>query len=302
MIKRTRAMTDKNGYLRTDLAAEAYALPSQGISETREQAHGFPVHRISVSIEKKGYPPKGDYITAELGKLWLLEADISRRASELLSELIKELSAPYFDPAKKNASVMTVCLGNRRMIADAVGPLCAEGLIVTRHLKDQRPDIFEGFGNIQLSSVTAGVMGDTGIEAAELALSVIGAIKPQMVIAIDALAAKCTERLCSSVQLSNAGISPGSGIGNRRQAISYDTLGVPVISIGVPTVVHSSALIWNALEKANITEVSQELESILENEKSFFVMPKDADIAVTALAKVISNAVNLAFLGIPELS
>ena len=132
-------------------------------------------------------------------------------------------------------------------------------------------------------------------------MSAVKTVKPSVVICIDALAARHVGRLATTVQLSDTGISPGSGIGNHRKEISLATLGIPVISIGVPTVVQSATLVWDALEKAGITSPDEALIEVLENEKSFFVTPKNTDVAVASQAELVAKAINKSFLGFSEL-
>ena len=281
------------------MAQEQITQASEGVTVTEETVNGFSVHRLRVNRPLSSLPPVGSYITVTLGKLWHGSDDSISAAEELISKLLLELAAPYL--TDKHCSVLAVCLGNRRIISDAVGPICSEDLIVTRHLKDEFPRLYRALGETQLSALTPGVVGETGIETLELVLSAASRVKPNVIIAIDALAAKGIDRLATAVQLSDAGISPGSGIGNRRRGLGRDTLGVPVISVGIPTVVHSSTLIWNTLEAAGIDTSSDKLTQLLENGRSFFVSPTDVDIAVEFLAKLVAHAVNHAFLGISKL-
>jgi spore protease len=196
---------------------------------------------------------------------------------------------------------LVLCLGNRRVTADAIGPLCAERIIATRHLEHLHPRLLKEFGGFKLSALTPGVSGETGIEALDLVLGAVKAAKPQVVLAIDALAARDTERLGTSVQLTDTGISPGLGIGNRRKAISEKTLGIPVISLGVPTVAHSATLIRDALERSGVRLNDASIEAALSTGGDLFVTPRDCDSTVASMSDIISRAVNLAFLGFQRL-
>jgi spore protease len=151
-----------------------------------------------------------------------------------------------------------------------------------------------------LAAIAPGVVGQTGIETAELIRSAVEAISPSVLICIDALAARSVDRLAVTVQLSNTGIAPGSGIGNHRQAINRDFLGIPVIAIGVPTVVDSSTMVYGMLEKAGVTEISEALETELENGRSFFVTLKETDTATAEMARLIARAIQLAFSVTPS--
>lgn len=295
-------LTTDESYIRTDLAAEracTAARACSGASEYRENINGFDIHDLRIRARSAELPPPGRYITVTLGRLWLATRERAADAASTVSLLLRRLICGHLSALPR--SVLTVCLGNRRITSDAVGPLCAEELIVTRHLKTEAPEIYRGFGCREHSVIIPGVVGDTGIETSDMIRSAVRSASPELVIAVDALAARSSDRLATALQLSDVGISPGSGVNNRRTAIDRETLGVPVISVGAPTVVHSSTLVWDALKKAGVTHVPPELQEILENEKSFFVTPKEADIAVAAQAQLISSAINLTLFGIPRI-
>ena len=145
-------------------------------------------------------------------------------------------------------AVLVAGLGNRAMTPDAVGPLAVEHLLVTRHLISALPNCFGSFRAV--SAVTPGVLGQSGVESAEAVAALVRELQPAAVIAVDALAARRTERLCTTVQLSDTGIAPGSGVGNHRHPLNRETLGVPVIAIGVPTVIDGATLAADLLESA----------------------------------------------------
>ncbi|MBQ9115654.1 MAG: GPR endopeptidase [Clostridia bacterium] len=287
--------------IRTDMAIEQIADRAEaidGFDIKEETSSGFHIHRLTVTAASTHLPLPGSYITVTLGKLWLHPNDRIEAAEKLLSDIMRELFESF---SQKPRSVLVVCLGNRRITSDSIGPLCSEKIIVTRHLKSEFPEIYRSFGEIGLSLITPGVVGDTGIETCETVLSAVNTVSPDIVIAVDALAARDTDRLTASVQISDAGIAPGSGIGNHRKALDRETLGVPVISIGIPTVVHSSTLVLDLLEKSETELNSPKLRRLLENENGFFVTPKDADTSVEFYAKTVAHAVNLTFFGIREL-
>ena len=148
-----------------------------------------------------------------------------------------------------------------------------------------------------LSAISPGVLGETGIETLELIRGAVRSVRPDLVIAVDALAARSCSRLATTVQISDSGIVPGSGIGNHRTAITMETLGVPVISVGVPTVVVSSTLVWDALREAGIDEVSSTLRAVLDNGKRFFVSPKESDLISDAVSELLAGAISEAFVG-----
>ena len=284
-------------YIRTDLAAES-AEVCDGAYVREYEREGFNIHEAVIESDKDTLR-YGRYITVTVGQLWFCEKSVLEGAERLIAELIRELAGAFVDV--KTASVLTVCLGNRRITSDAVGPLAAEKLIATRHLKGENMKVFEALGGRESAVMSPGVTGETGVETFEAIFSAVEVIKPDLVICIDALAARSSERLMTTVQLTDVGIAPGSGVGNHRREISLSTLGVPVVSVGVPTVVESATLVYDALEKAGISDGGGRLSKVFENQRSFFVTPKNADVAVAAQATLIARAINTALLGIAEL-
>ena len=271
--------------VRTDLATEARAawrkgaaedLP--GVSAGREERRGFPVEVVEIRTKqaaKKLCKPMGRYAIMELDALLRREEDAFPRACQVLAEeLRRQLSlAP-------GAEVLVVGLGNPDITPDAVGPLAAEAVLATRHLRTQLPEDFGVFRPV--SVFRAGVLGTTGVESAALTAAVAGAVKPAAVVAIDALAALEPARLCRSVQITDAGIVPGSGVGNARQAMTAETLGVPVVAVGVPTVVDARTL-CRSLTGAEPAWA-----------EDLFVTPRDIDSAVRACARLIGYGIDLA--------
>lgn len=289
----------RKNYIMTDMAAERITSDlesTDGISVSEETVKGFHIHRLTVTVPREEIADAGRYVTLTLGKPWMETGERLTVAAETLSKIITELC-----PSPRPISAMTLCLGNRKITADAVGPLCADGLIATRHLKTERPEIWDSLGGVSLSVLSPGVSGETGIETLELTKAAVNTAKPQVVITVDALSARDTARLGTSLQITDVGIAPGSGVGNHRMAISSKTLGVPVISIGVPTVAHSATLIRDALERGAQTLPEPDLESALNVGRELFVTPRDCDTAVYSMADIISRAVNLTFLGFQTL-
>ena len=291
-------MKDRMNYIRTDMASECHSEHSgkelSGLNIREEKMSGFDVSYLDITdketedILKK---PKGRYVTINIGKIWL---ETDKRRDDAVSLIGNELHSLISSLCGKAESALVVGLGNRYIISDAIGPMTVKGLIVNRHIKEHDPILFKKFGSLPLSAIAPGVTGQTGIEALDIVKGAVSAVEPSVVIVIDALAARDVERLGTTVQLSNTGIAPGSGIGNRRRAIDKNTLGVPVISIGVPTVVDSSTLVFGMLEKAGINELSPSLESELNNGRSFFVTLKDTDTVINEMSSLISDAVHFA--------
>ncbi len=283
-------------YIHTDLAAECRDdAEAGGLSGVRysENEHGsLSISRIEIldeGGERALGKPKGVYVTLTFPDLRYSEDLPSIRSA--LAEQIRFLMDVLAPGAQ---TVLVVGLGNRRMIADAVGPQTTERILVTRHLRTLEPGLFADLGQRAVAAIAPGVLADTGVEAAHLVKKTVEAVCPDLVIAVDALAARHSDRLGCTVQLSGAGIAPGSGVGNARMALSRDTLGVPVLALGVPTVVNSATLVYDALEKAGVKELPEALAEVLENQRRFFVTPKDCDEVVDGLCDLLAAALDAA--------
>jgi spore protease len=223
-------------------------------------------------------------------------------AVDLTATKIKELTD--ISPANLGrVSILIAGLGNNFITADSIGPKALSKVLITRHLKQQLGG-FDNFGLIEMSGIAPGVLGQTGMETAEIILSVAEKIKPSLVILIDALASRKISRLATTIQLSNTGIAPGSGVGNHRRAIDSELLGAPVISIGVPTVVDAATLSYDVLEEAykqaDIGANDKLTRDVLnialeETGGNFFVTPKESDMIINEVSKVIGYAVNRCF-------
>lgn len=268
-------------FARTDLAVEAKTLWEQSAGETtqlpgvqaREEVRdGFTVSTVQI-LDNCGSQelckPIGDYITVELDALLRRQADSFEHAAQLLAALLCEQL-----PLMPDASVLVVGLGNRAITPDAVGPVTVDNVMVTRHLRQQMPQDFAAFRTV--SAVASGVLGTTGIEAAELVHALVDDLRPDAVIAVDALACADFDRLCRTIQLTNTGITPGSGVGNDRAALNRETLSIPVVAIGVPTVVDAGTFAQD--DRAD----------------GMFVTPRDIDSVVRDLSKLAGYGINLA--------
>ncbi len=291
-------------YTRTDLASEsvgAAAIAEEDLQKIcrHETVNGFEVTRVTIEEDSHSTllgKPKGHYVTVEFGKIAYLGEDERERLVFLLAREIRKMCRERCgSEPDRDFSVLVVGLGNEEITADAIGPRAARQLTATRHLRRLNGKLYETVGRCEISVLFTGVLGQTGMEAAELVCGVVERVSPRLVLAVDALAARSVERLASTVQLCDSGIAPGSGVGNERGAISMETVGVPVLALGVPTVVDSSTLVWDALAQAGIGEVSETLERVLENGRSFFVTPKESDVITEAVAALLADAVDRAF-------
>ncbi len=300
---------------RTDLALEAHEIAVKntntnvdGILFNEETLEDFKMTRVEILTDSASHltgKPRGKYLTLHTGTPWNETSDSLIRASRALSHIIGELSE---NKIKENGTVLVAGLGNMTITADAIGPKALEHVIVTRHIKSASPSIFENLGLYDIAALSPGVLSQTGVETTEIIKSLVDKISPSLVVAIDSLASKKLERLVTTIQLSDTGISPGSGMGNRRVSLNEETLGVPVISIGVPTVVDAGSLAFDVMERLSKKRKAQaEIESIFEElseEMQYFVTPKDTDLIINCLAKVIGYGINLAFhknLGFDEM-
>lgn len=217
-----------------------------------------------------------------------------RLAASAVSDELCALIPPEI--LRSNAPVTVICLGNAAFTADSLGPLAGREIIATRSFLRSGERCFSG-GLREVSVLLPSVGGRTGIEALELVTACMPTLKPSLVIAVDALRAVKRSSLCSVIQMSEGGITPGSGVGNARAELSERTLGVPVIAVGSPTAISSGALICDALKRAGIEALTPTLREILRDERSFTVTESGADEAIALRARVIAGAINRALLG-----
>ena len=282
---------------RTDLALEARELWSEsaeaeteleGVRAREEEREGYPVTRVEIlneaGVQALG-KPQGTYITLDLSALARREEDAFPRAARALAgELSGLLKLPQGAPA------LVVGLGNRAITPDAVGPGAADHTMVTRHLVEQVPEHFGAFRPV--AALAAGVLGTTGVESGELAAAMAGAVKPARVVAVDALASRSLSRLCRTVQIADTGIVPGSGVGNARAALNKETLGVPVIAVGVPTVVDAATLCADVLAEAGRPGLDP--GALGDSGRGVIVTPREIDSQVADISKVIGYGLSLA--------
>lgn len=292
-------MTDISS--RTDLAVESFpggkGLPREA-EYSAENTGSFTIERMKLSKEsgKAFGKPAGNYTTISFGKISeLSDLEFSSLGGLISSELALYTKRATGKSPGKGLGILVAGLGNSGMTPDAVGPGTVARLNATSHLRKADPELFGRLGCSRLSAVAPGVLGQTGIETSELVRGAVESAHPDVVIAIDALAAGSCGRLFSTVQLSDSGIFPGSGIGNRRSELSLSSLGVPVIALGVPTVVDSSTLVLDALERAGFHDIPENLTSVLESGKSYFVAPKECDMLIKSLCRLFASAINREF-------
>lgn len=286
--------------VRTDLALEARESVENAGTQmrgVRVEEYEFPdeeIHVTKVYVETKNAAgmlgkPMGTYITVEADALAEPDEGYHREISECLA---KELSELLGDEEEK--SILAVGLGNREVTADALGPHVLDNLFVTRHMVKNygRAAVGDGMAHM-ISCIEPGVMAKTGMETSEIISGVVGETKPDLVLVIDALAARSTRRLNRTIQITDTGIQPGSGVGNHRNALTRETLGVPVIAVGVPTVVDAATIVEDALEKwqGNGIVFQRNLPAELNN---MYMTGKDVDEIIKRVSFTLSEGINLA--------
>ena len=238
--------------------------------------------------------PRGKYITISFGDVSTMAYDDYEKLCFALSDQVLMLSHSL---CKRIESILVCGLGNENFSADSVGTSCVSRIVVTRHLKGSDPEIIKKAGLFDVCAISPGVAAQTGFETLETVRNAVNCARPDLVIVVDSLAARETKRLASTIQLSDTGITPGSGIGNHRSALCQSTLGVPTVSIGVPMIIDSRTLISDALRDVGS---GVDASSLL----PMFVCPKDVDVSARLLGNLIAYAINTAFhknMTIPEM-
>lgn len=309
--------------IRTDLALEA----KESFEEDNVEIHGVKIEEdynekteittTTVNIETKNGAkamgkPIGTYITIEAPNMAIPDEDYHREISVVLSEHIKQL----VPNSEEEQSILIVGLGNRDVTPDSLGPLVVGNLLITRHVVKEYGKLAMGKDKVNsVSSVVPGVMAQTGMETSEIIHGIVKETSPDVLIVVDALAARSTKRLNRTIQITNTGINPGSGVGNHRNGLSKETIGIPVIAIGVPTVVDAATIVNDTMENLILAmsespaleSIGSTLESFNANEKyqlirelisphlnSMYVTPKDIDETMKRLSFTISEALNMA--------
>lgn len=307
--------------VRTDLALEAQEIaslggPIPGVWSETSQNNGVTVTRMHIQTEegarKIGKMP-GHYVTIEVPDLRKgdteLQDDVATAFAREFESFLERVGV------NRTSSVLVAGLGNWNVTPDALGPLVVENMMVTRHYFELMPgDVSPGYRPV--SAIAPGVMGTTGIESSDIIAGVVDKTKPEVIIAIDALAAKSLDRVNTTIQIADTGIHPGSGIGNKRRGLTRDILGVPVIAIGVPTVVYASTIVGNTMDMmlehmqthtANTQPIFGEFGSMQDNERlqlvrevlqplghDLLVTPKEIDKFMEDIANIVASGLNAA--------
>ncbi|NLW40452.1 MAG: GPR endopeptidase [Tissierellia bacterium] len=306
--------------IRTDLAIEnreiyqqAYQKEAPGIEVEEEKGENFTITRVKI-LDDKGSEhlgkPKGVYITIDVPRLKNADQDLKDEVSQQIAKEIKGLGL-----SDENTKTLIVGLGNWHVTPDALGPKVVDRVLVTRqYFVAYKKEEDETVANV--AKISPGVMGITGIETGEIVKGIVEKINPDLIIAVDSLASRRMERVSTTIQISNTGITPGSGIGNNRIGLNEEYLGVPVIAIGVPTVVDAATMVNDTMDliigsMKDAAKVGSEFYSILEqisNEDKYqlirevlepfmpnvVVTPKEIDLIIDDLSIIIGNGLNMA--------
>lgn len=309
--------------VRTDLALDAQELASHdkegqipGVHMEMSEDDGIRISQITIENEQGSQAlgkKQGHYITIEVpglrSKDTQLQDTVATKFAQVFSDYLAQLNI------NKDAKVLVIGLGNWNVTPDALGPLVVEDMMVTRHYFELMPDqVSDAYR--QVSAIAPGVLGITGIETGDIVQGIVEKTQPDLVIAIDALASKALERVNTTIQISNVGIHPGSGIGSKRKGLTLDTLGVPVVAIGVPTVVFASTIVTNSMEMimnnfrnqtSNTEAIFGMLDKLTGDERlglvkevleplghDLLVTPKDVDEFIGDIANIIANGLNAA--------
>lgn len=304
----------------TDLAVEARELyhekndvEIQGVSVDVEEKENYTITRVEV-LDKNGMEimgkPIGKYITVEVPSMNNADEDLKDEISLILSDEIKKMGLN-----KPESKILIIGLGNWNISSDALGPRIVERILVTRqYFVNFNKDYDDTMSSV--AAMAPGVMGITGIESIDIIQGVVERIKPDLLIAVDALASRKMNRVGTTIQLSDTGISPGSGVGNKRKTLNKENLGIPVLSIGIPTVVDAATMVSDTLdliinamkEDAEVGKEFYKILDALEEEERYslvsevlnpfmantIVTPKDIDVLIDDTSAIIANALNIA--------
>ncbi len=296
---------------RRDLYQKANNIENQidGLESQKEVDENIKIERVKITNEngeKAIGKPMGNYITIDIKKLKIAQDEELKKASETLANELRKIIDEHID---KKGEILVVGLGNIYVTPDALGPKVINNIEVTRHIINYLPQYVKE-GTRMVSAISPGVLGTTGIETLEILKGIVDNINPKLVIVIDALASRSIERISSTIQISDTGIVPGAGVGNTRAELSIKTLGIPVIAIGIPTVVETAVLVNDSLdlfitklqEEAKSNDYLNQLkaednyeeirEALDPNDYNLIVTPKEIDELIENMATVVSGGIN----------
>ncbi len=293
------------GHARTDLALERAEIVGQrrpgqmpGIDIREETLDGVKMTRVQVTTpeaaEQVGKPP-GRYFTLECHELRYRNRENLKEVAGLVARELAELAG-----LPRKGDVLIVGLGNWQATPDALGPRVVSQLMITRHVREYIPQELGGRLN-PVAAISPGVLGITGMETIDIVRGIVQQIRPELVITVDALAARSSSRLLTTIQIADTGIQPGSGVGNKRPGINYESLGVPVFAVGVPTVVSGAAIAGDVLD-SYFAKYNPHARSTLDSVRDFLspdlaelmVTTKDIDMEILEMSKLLAASLNKA--------
>ncbi len=289
-------------FFRTDMAVERRDLYKKankleneinGIECEEEKIEDINITRVKITnregelaLDKK----MGNYITIDMKKINNITTE---KEQKIIDTFSKELSEIIDKHINKNEEILVVGLGNLYATPDSLGSKVVQNIEITRHIKIYLPDAIDK-NTRSISAISPGVLGTTGIETVEIVRGIVDNIKPKLVIAIDSLCSKNIDRINKSIQISDTGIVPGGGVGNRQQELSERTLNIPVISIGVPTVLDAATIVIDTLNACEISVSENEIVDKMKlNNFNFIVTPKEIDTLIDSMTNIVAEGINM---------
>lgn len=289
-------------FFRTDMAVERRDLYKKankleneinGIECEEEKIEDINITRVKITnregelaLDKK----MGNYITIDIKKINNITTE---KEQKIIDTFSKELSEIIDKHINKNEEILVVGLGNLYATPDSLGSKVVQNIEITRHIKIYLPDAIDK-NTRSISAISPGVLGTTGIETVEIVRGIVDNIKPKLVIAIDSLCSKNIDRINKSIQISDTGIVPGGGVGNRQQELSERTLNIPVISIGVPTVLDAATIVIDTLNACEISVSENEIVDKMKlNNFNFIVTPKEIDTLIDSMTNIVAEGINM---------
>ncbi len=289
-------------FFRTDMAVERRDLyrnankvedEIKGIECEEEKLEDITVTRVKITNkegEKALDRKMGNYITIDVKKIHNITTEKEQKIIDTFSD---ELTAIIDKHVEKNDEILIVGLGNLYATPDSLGSKVVQNIEITRHIKIYLPNAIDR-NTRSVSAITPGVLGTTGIETVEIVKGIVDNIKPKLVIAIDSLCSKNIDRINKSIQISDTGIIPGGGVGNKQAELSLETLGIPVIGVGVPTVLDAATIVIDTLNSCEIDISENEVVNKMKlNNFNFIVTPKEIDTLIESMTNIVSEGINM---------
>lgn len=291
-------------FFRTDMAVERRDLyrnankledEIRGVECEEEKVDDINITRVKITNSEGEQALQrriGNYITIDIKKIHNITED---KENQIIETFSKELKAIIDKHVKPNEEILIVGLGNSFSTPDSLGAKVVQNIEITRHIKIYLPNAIDR-NTRSVSAITPGVLGTTGIETVEIVRGIVDNIKPKLVIAIDSLCSKNIDRINKSIQISDTGIVPGGGVGNRQAELSKDTLGVPVIGVGIPTVLDAATIVIDTLNACDVNISENEIVDKMKlNNFNFIVTPKEIDELIENMTAIVSEGINMSF-------